>query len=1154
MMPLSEISANIRRSSSNARDRAASGAESLSTPSLPPSAIQSMLKTTTEMGDLGQFAIRPSRLPRSGSRNLLTRPRSGSLDTSFASALRHEQSSQVRRHGNSQGPRPLASSSGIAGRKTGRSNLSSYTSANRRRRYPPGPPSYSSQGHASPGLSQRRLHHPRSLVALSSHGSLLLHSPLLRPTQMSRPGYGSSSPSYSDVRSMSHTARPGFMRAPSAGTIVSSPASMRPRHRGVPGYRPDVNTSYTSLVRLPSPAVSSNRYGPCSGPVPLRTPTPSRSMFHQQQSMPPSHSLGGLSKSPTGSTVPQYYDYSESFIEEDCFSPDAAPEAMQPPLSMDQTILEVVPTPPPRDAQTPFGTMAGSTFHPIELPTQYNRRPGREALPSSNGVVLKRVLSFDAAVLHKNSVEVVSILKDISNQADQPQCQTRRTRSQDSSLSSTGEIKIEARRTSITSRRSCTPSTSSVFFQSAARSSRDLTMMAARVHSPPVGRDKPADVTSAGLHFTGKEKSPLKPPLKGLGQHPRSTLPAFTFSPISFDWYSPCPSARPRTSEATPSRRLPQILSPMPERPMSSQSWVRFSKILEVEDTIDTSGNQPRQGSFSCSKASKLNRVDEAPEQEHSVQSGGVMTTNKIGSTKSSQAHNEPGSELRVSQVASHDESSFGSFLDRHIECLGLQAEVESRSDEATSLALRQNVQSSSKEDATRLTELLETAPSWENRRPLTSSSCRHSSLATFERHQLKPRRLFASMDAGVPETIVEHSTIALSTTLGNKIGTLRPSYGWQTLPSISHLVSESSRPLPSVTSGELADVDTPEQGMRFKVRRRSNLSASVPEPSHLSKSVSGMVTMKSENTLHRRSKSTVLASQESHRRRRMRIRLKLTRSRIIGDLALDRHIEFQPETKVEPVSSKRALTHQSSAKSAVDSCADSSGDAIMPSRIVSLLAQSPLIPIRGSSIVADVPEPIKIGAELKTTTSVRTARSQESNNSMAQLVNTSLLKALPPRLRSPPLLAAPEFGPPLTSSDLHLSLPYADMPSTIRPTLRETKSFFSDTSSAQRQRNSIRQKLHLHSLRHMIPRSAGHRPLPHSFSGTKVKLNHSCQIRGRKPEDKARLPTDTLGMSDFAYRKRKVVERLKGWWRRQCVSKLHRRKGMRLAPDGTGC
>ena len=410
-MPLSEISHNVRRTHSRAGDKAASENGSASTPSLPTNAIQSMLKTTTELGDLGQFTARPPRLPRSGTRHLAGRPRSGSFDASFATAHRHRRPPHGRHPPRHHGHRPGPSMSGLGGRNISQSNLSSYTNASRRRRYPHGPHQYPPQGPGSDAPSQRGLHHHRSLMTLRSHSGIPSHSPMMRAGGFRGPPHRAGSPAYSDMRSMSHTPRSGFMRAPSINTMGSSPGSMYPRHHGIPGYRPDLNASYTSLARLPSPSVSFNRHNLQPAPVPLRISTPSSIMVRQQQAMASNVSLAGLPKSPTGSTVPQYYDYSESFTEENCFSPDGDPDTTQPPLNMDETILDSVPSPPPRDAQTPFGTKEGSTFHPIELPTEHNRPASVLSQPSFNGVIPKRVSSLGAPALHKSSPEAVGEIR-----------------------------------------------------------------------------------------------------------------------------------------------------------------------------------------------------------------------------------------------------------------------------------------------------------------------------------------------------------------------------------------------------------------------------------------------------------------------------------------------------------------------------------------------------------------------------------------------------------------------------------------------------------------------------------------------------------------------------------------------------------------------
>ena len=425
-MPLSEISGNVRRSDSTARLKPPSEVGSEPGPSLPPTAISSMLRTTTELGDLGQFAFRPPRIPRSGSRIQSSRPRSGSFDASFASNPRHQRSSHMRRPGRHHGPRTVASMSGLSTRHTSRSNMSSGAYTGRSRRHPHGLHPYALQGMGGPDAGPPGLYTHRSLVTLRSNRDLMsVHSasPMMPHGQMRRPPLRASSPAYSDMRSFAGTPRP-FMRAQSTVTVTSSPGSIHPRRGGIPGYRSESNASHGSLARLPSPAVSFMRNGHPGTPGPyMRSATAMLGFFYGPRStygngMP---SEPGLPKSPTGSTVPTYYDYSESFTEENCFSPDAAQGTHGPPLSMDQTILETIPTPPPRDAQTPFGTREGSAYNPSEMPTKHNRSSSEHSRNSKRskyskhskhsfaGAIPKRVSSLAAPAIHSSPAQVCSV-------------------------------------------------------------------------------------------------------------------------------------------------------------------------------------------------------------------------------------------------------------------------------------------------------------------------------------------------------------------------------------------------------------------------------------------------------------------------------------------------------------------------------------------------------------------------------------------------------------------------------------------------------------------------------------------------------------------------------------------------------------------------
>jgi hypothetical protein len=697
------------------------------------------------------------------------------------------------------------------------------------------------------------------------------------------------------------------------------------------------------------------------------------------------------------------------------------------------------------------------------------------------------------------------------------------------------------------------PSPSSGFFSSAYRSPRDLALLAARAHSP---LPQAAYVASQSLPKSNGASSEVKSSKFGqaqpeemshnvkLTQSPTWQLPAMTFRPISLT-YSSTPALRPRTSEASSGRTNKSgIYSPMPKRPMSSQSRKRFSRILDI-DSRDTDSPCPvLKKQQSRRKDSTLPMVAESSRKTWEQGRTDSVTTDSGSSAVCSLAarsydhshHND----ARISQVTSHDKSTVESLLDRHIECLGLQPETEVTFEAGDSPQMRQNEPDVLADNKTsRFTDVLADIPQASNR-PLTSTSQQYSSLATLDRRAMKPRRLFASMDARVPGTM-QAQPLPISKDRTTKIST-RLSYGWQTLPSSSQL-RLSAIANPTLESGELADVDTSETKTKLRVKRRSLVSNSASEVSDLSTRSLALSKAPRTYDVHKRSKSELVARQASHRRRRLRIRLRLrTTSRTTDDLAGTLGANLNP-SRASILQTRPPLPPRvSSIKSPVDGYAELSGESVPPSQtnLQSVLSRSPPIPTRWSSIIAAMPQPVKRSTEIARKASIRTQRSRRSNGSIVEPVNTSRLQGQIPRIGSVPQLAPPEFGPPLTSSDLNLSIPYAAAPSTIRPTLRETKSFFSDDSSANRQRRSLRGRLHLHSLRNVVSNSAGtsmvtHTPRPNN----NLKLSYSCQIKGRGGADGENVVQDTVPMTDFAYRKRRMLEKFREWWKRQCLQKL---------------
>jgi hypothetical protein len=361
-MPLTEVSANVSRNGSRSRKSAHASSQGRSPSKVRPEAVSSMLRTSTETGDIGQFSVRPSRIPRSASR-IPTRSRSGSL-TVPATSSRPSTRRPIPRYDSRRLPRPVPSFSALSRQDTVRSNLTSYHS-NPRTRCRAGP--------RAPFGSDRRPS-PATTSGLYGHPSFV--------TLRGPPGHRPVSPAFSDAHSMpSYRPRPGFHRAASVATAASSPASMF--NRDFPHSYREVNNSTSSLRRFPSPAMPGSYPGTRRSPFPSRNATPvsaslQHSMRHPNGSIESFHTVA---RSATGPTTPQYYDYTEAFTEEYCPFP-AQEMRISPLFSADHTIPEQEPARLTRHAQTPFGMVQGSVFKPCELPTKHNRTHSEQSRQS----------------------------------------------------------------------------------------------------------------------------------------------------------------------------------------------------------------------------------------------------------------------------------------------------------------------------------------------------------------------------------------------------------------------------------------------------------------------------------------------------------------------------------------------------------------------------------------------------------------------------------------------------------------------------------------------------------------------------------------------------------------------------------------------------
>jgi hypothetical protein len=722
--------------------------------------------------------------------------------------------------------------------------------------------------------------------------------------------------------------------------------------------------------------------------------------------------------------------------------------------------------------------------------------------------------------------------------------------------------KSENPQASTASRRASHSTHSSSFFPNACRSPRDLTTLAARVHSP-VFDEKPS-ISGLLEYGNPKRDHDKRKAFSGVQQvRAQWQLPSFTFRPLSFGTYSPGLKERPKTSGDVRSKDGPEILSPMPERPMSSQSRKRFSRILEISDSYVTDAGKPP---YTPQTSSRLDAVEEHPDLqalERSLCSPSEFESrlNGVDQERHTQdhatEHASPGANGDASQITMQERSTIESLLDRHIECLGLNESgddpEESHFAGADNRAPSEIVPKSSGESTIKAPPVGQQALPRLSFRPTTSSSTiQHSSLASSERRRLIPRRLFASMDATLPPGAVLRDIQGTSTSNPTStMSDLQPRLsGWQTLPSTSGLVtSDSTRSTTkaSLASGDIADIDSDPPNTRFRIRRVSEFSLS-PEAE------SSPRNSRAANP-HRRSKSDMLARQTSHRRRRARIMMKAKRkSQSLGQLANLAHDDLVDPVMEDAGQSEDWTTEDSPEKisqtSPVVGYAELSADsvAVQPPTILSAEA-SVLVPSsaprRWTSMLAAMPNPVKKSIEIVRKASVRTVKSHQSNTSVIEPFNSTRYSSQISRLGSVPQLAAPEFGPPLTSSDLNLSLRFPGPPQVYRPPLRQVQSFFSDDSSAalaHKRPSTLKKRFDLPSFRSGFTKSTGLMGTRHSSTqrGTNtIQTSASYRVQDRNSvEYRHEAFGDTVPMSDFAYRKRKVLGRLKEWWKRQCMQK----------------
>jgi hypothetical protein len=1142
-MPLSEISANVRRNGIQAQTTHKTS-RGQSPDKIKRDVVSSMLRTATETGDVGQFSSRPSRLPRSTSR-LPAPSRSSSLNPP-ATSLRQSTRRPIPRYDSRRLPRPVPSFSALSRQDTVRSNLtSSHTDPRTRYRGAPRAP-YGFDRRPSPATS-----------GLYSHSSFA--------TLRGRPGYRPVSPACSDAQSMpTYNRGPGFHRAASVATAASSPASMF--NPDAPYFYRDFNQSASSLSRFPSPAMPGAYPGMRRSPFPSRNATPVSASLHY----PTRHPNGSLEsfhtmhRSVTGSTIPVYYDYTEAFEGDFCHFP-AEDVGISPLFSADHTIPEQEPARHTRQAQTPFGMMEGSVFKPCEMPTHHNRTHSEES---------KQEFRESQMVQKANQAEISDIPEDSGGKAESSLASDSQ-QAAGSTLTSdpiTAERmsqslqqqpqETDSRRASAVSRRTFPASPSTAFFPNATRNSRDLTSLAARVHSPTPNSTsgKDTEIMDEGGKIDDSKISLSTD--KGVSDVWQ--LPSLDFTPMSFLHYSQGAAERPRSSGPIMRSNRPTIISPTPERPMSSLSRRRFSKILG----LDENGCSPVRGpkelprSYNSLNVGKLKRVLESPETSYPARYSIPAFSPRNSMIAASSQDNESVGSADHEQGSGCEKSTVESLLDKHIDCLGLRPETASEplkdqkvlGDDDTQASM---ASTSRDEDTIKIT-LRRASPS--RLRAQTVSSPNESGTASSQQN-LVPRKLFSPDDLKEARLAAAQSNPCISKhSLHGSSG--RQSLGWEILASTSHIPLDDPRP--SQRAIEQPQPEPEEESLKGEGKQLAATRFSPSASSRWSGKSDDLYNWNDEVSPKLRSRQRALERQISQRRR-TRMRLKLKRNsqshgRICASELSSAHGSFHTArapsqdriSVLEPLARQDTGTIES--HPTVDAGTHSQHTAQnAPSQQASKLSPqvtTPDTPKARSSVVAIATQRVKKSVDVARKMSVKTMRSHRSNVSIVEPLNSTRLSAVAPHLKPP------DLGPPLTPMSMSLNMEFAFPPAAVtRPAgLRATQSFFSDDSSAvQNHRGSLRKRFNLPSLRSVLPSS----PRAHSMISVPgrsnqagpSRLHQSCHLQGLKQQEEEEDYDlyGTPGMSDFAYCRRRMLERVKGWWRRQCVQRklgLRRRRG----------
>ena len=284
-----------------------------------PSSINSMLRNTTETGDIGVFTMKQKRVPYPLGRTPSGASRMVHREIDYPE--RRARTLQISHHG-ADGIRndSLRSYQDT----TTSSVISLYQSESQKSRRPRMQPRYleNDDGHlfstSQSSLTSYKLSHYHSYASLRSQ------TPLPYPTRLKRPGYRPSSPALSNFQGTDTRTNVGLDNGTNFRT--STPSSPYAARRRPPaGNQQDLNWSYTPPQNPPMFPFRSGAHG---GPSQIKASSmrPPRSISSLSYSSSTKHPgtnqahdrMQRQQRAPSPS--PLYYDYSEAFSEEHHFT------------------------------------------------------------------------------------------------------------------------------------------------------------------------------------------------------------------------------------------------------------------------------------------------------------------------------------------------------------------------------------------------------------------------------------------------------------------------------------------------------------------------------------------------------------------------------------------------------------------------------------------------------------------------------------------------------------------------------------------------------------------------------------------------------------------------------------------------------------------